>query len=103
MRTNFLGQTDRQTDGQTDRRTDGQTEKFNTISLRFTGDKVTLGAKLNCYTGSTGRTRAVIFAYARVDIKYLFYYILITRHTGMPTNSLVFLKLLDIMGSIHEM
>ena len=26
--------TDRQTDG----RTDGQTEKFNTISLRFTGD-----------------------------------------------------------------
>ena len=34
MRTNFLGQTDRQTDG--------QTEKFNTISLRFTGDKDTI-------------------------------------------------------------
>ena len=31
-----VGQTDRQTD--TDWRTDGQTEKFNTISLRFTGD-----------------------------------------------------------------
>ena len=36
MRTNFLGQTDRQTD----RQTDGQTEKFNTISLRFTGDNL---------------------------------------------------------------
>ena len=34
----LLGQTDRQTDRQTDGRTDGQTEKFNTISLRFTGD-----------------------------------------------------------------
>ena len=31
--------TDGQTDRQTDRQTDGQTEKFNTISLRFTGDK----------------------------------------------------------------
>ena len=30
--------TDGQTDRQTDRQTDGQTEKFNTISLRFTGD-----------------------------------------------------------------
>ena len=37
MRTN-LGQTDGRTDG----RTDGQTEKFNTTSLRFTGDNNTL-------------------------------------------------------------
>ena len=36
MRTNFLGQTDRQTDG--------QTEKFNTISRRYKGDN--LGSKV---------------------------------------------------------
>ena len=40
MRTNFLGQTDRQTDR--------QTEKFNTISLRFTGDNHIM-LKSMCY------------------------------------------------------
>ena len=38
------------TDGQTDGQTDGRTEKFNTISLRFTGDNVDATLLSECRT-----------------------------------------------------
>ena len=63
MCTNFW---DRQTDRQTDGRTDGQTEKFNTISLRFTGDNLRVidasadGASENFRVLSTGTAYDVI-------------------------------------------